>query len=158
MDSLTFFKKYYGDVESQYETWKESNYKVEYAYANRTKVHFGISKSEYNSLGAEAQRNFYEGLIGLGAYELAKPIFNREKKFVGFKIMELHGKTFNYDHIYNAKLVKEEQLGYDAHECFRKIYICELYNMEFISRYDKFERRTTHSLEVFWNEYLKVYD
>lgn len=158
MDSLTFFKKYYGDVESQYETWKKSNYKVEYAYANRTKVHFGISKSEYNSLGAEAQRNFYEGLIGLGAYELAKPIFNREKKFVGFKIMELHGKTFNYDHIYNAKLVKEEQLGYDAHECFRKIYICELYNMEFISRYDKFERRTTHSLEVFWNEYLKVYD
>lgn len=156
MDSLTFFKKYYGDVESQYETWKESNYKVEYAYANRTKVHFGISKSEYNSLGAEAQRNFYDGLIGNGAYELAKPIF-RKGKFVGFEIMEI--EPFNYGNILaNAKLFREEHHGFHANETFSWVYICGLYNMKIMSRYDKFERRTKHSIKAYWNEYLMLYD
>ena len=156
MDSLTFFTKYYGDVEEQYETWKERNYKTEYAYSNRTKVHFGISKSEYNSLGAEAQRNFYDGLIGNGAYELAKPIF-RKGKFVGFEIMEI--EPFNYGNILaNAKLFREEHHGFHANETFSWVYICGLYNMKIMSRYDKFERRTKHSIKAYWNEYLMLYD
>lgn len=158
MDSLTFFEKYYGDVGSQYDSWKDRIYKSEYAYNNRTKVHFGISKDEYNRLGEEFQRNFYEGLIGEGAFELAKPIFSSNNKFVGFEIMELHDKTFSYGNVLsNAEMTKKRQLGYDAHECFEFVYECELYNMEIISRYDKFERKTKHSLKAYWNEYSKVY-
>ena len=156
MDSLTFFKKYYGDVESQYETWKESNYKVEYAYANRTKVHFGISKDEYDRLGSEFQRNFYEGLIGEGAFELAKPRF-RNGIFVGFEIMEID--PFNYGNVFaNAKLVKEWRHGFHANETYFWIYVCKLYNMKIMSRYDKYERRTKHSIEAYWNGHLRLYD
>lgn len=158
MDSVTFFKKHHEYVEKRYEAWKDRNYKTEYAYANQTKVHFGISKDEYDRLGSEFQRNFYEGLIGEGAYELAKPIF-RKGKFVGFEIMELHGKTFSYNNVRsNANMISKRQLGYNAHECFKYVYTCELYNMELFSRYDKFERRTTHSIEAYWNEWLHLYD
>lgn len=153
MDSVTFSKKHDGYVEKQYEAWEDRNYKTEYAYANRTKVHFGISKDEYDRLGEEFQRNFYEGLIGEGAYELVEPIF-RKGKFVGFEIMELRGKTFSYNNVRsNAKLINKRQLGYNAHECFKYVYTCELYNMELFSRYDKFERRTNHSLKCYWNEW-----
>lgn len=158
MDSLEFANKNNEYVEREYEIWKDRNYKVEYAYANRTKVHFGISKDEYDRLGGEFQRNFYEGLIGEGAYELAKPIF-RNGKFVGFEIMELHGKTFSYGNVLcNANMISKRQLGYNAHECFKYVYTCELYNMELMSHYDKFERRTNHSLKAYWNEWLHLYD
>ena len=158
MDSVTFSKKHNEYVEKRYEAWKDRNYKTEYAYANQTKVHFGISKDEYDRLGGEFQRNFYEGLIGDGAYELAKPIF-RNGIFVGFEIMELHGKNFSYGNVLcNANMISKRQLGYNAHECFKYVYTCELYNMELMSRYDKFEKRTNHSLKVYWNEWSHVYD
>ena len=156
MDSVTFSKKHHEYVEKRYEAWKDRNYKTEYAYANQTKVHFGISKDEYNRLGGEFQRNFYEGLIGEGAYELAEPIF-RKGKFVGFKIREID--PFNYGNILvNAKLIKESRHGFHANETYRWFYVCELYNMRIMSRYDKFERRTTHSIEAYWNEWLHYYD
>ena len=158
MDSVTFSKKLNEYVEKRYEAWKDRNYKTEYAYANQTKVHFGISKDEYNRLGGEFQRNFYEGLIGEGAYELAEPIF-KKGKFVGFEIIELHGKTFDYGNVLaNAKLIKERRHGFHAHETFRWVYVCELYNMEIFSRYDKFERKTKHSIEAYWNEWNHMYD
>ena len=158
MDSITFSKKHNEYVEMRYEAWKDRNYKTEYAYANQTTVHFGISKDEYNRLGGEFQRNFYEGLIGEGAYELAEPIF-RNGKFVGFEIMELHGKTFSYNNVIsNANMISKRQLGYNAHECFKYVYTCELYNMELMSRYDKFERKTKHSIKAYWNEWLHLYD
>lgn len=158
MDSVTFSKKHHEIVEKRYEAWKDRNYKTEYAYANQTKVHFGISKDEYNRLGGEFQRNFYEGLIGEGAYELAEPIF-RKGKFVGFEIMELPGKTFSYNNVLSkANMISKRQLGYNAHECFKYVYICELYNMELMSRYDNFERRTTYSLKAYWNEWTHFYD
>ena len=153
MDSLTFFKKYYGYVETQYETWEDRNYNTKYAYANRTKVHFGISKDEYNRLGAESQRNFYEGFIGSGAYELAKPIFSRNDIFIGFEIWETNGKTFSYGNVLtNTKQVKYEQLGYAAHESHRWVYVCELCDIEIYSRYDKFDRTTKHSIKAYWKE------
>ena len=156
MDSVTFSKKHHEYVEKRYEAWKDRNYKTEYAYANQTKVHFGISKDEYNRLGGEFQRNFYEGLIGEGAYELAKPIF-RKGKFVGFEIMEID--PFNYGNVLaNAKLIREEHHGFQANETFRWVYVCELYNMEIFSRYDKFERKTKHSIEAYWNEWNHMYD
>jgi len=156
MDSVTFSKKHHEFVEKRYEAWKDRNYKTEYAYANKTKVHFGISKDEYDRLGGEFQRNFYEGLIGEGAYELAEPRF-RKGKFVGFEIMEID--PFNYGNVLaNAKLVKEWRHGFQANETFFGIYVCELYNMKIMSRYDKFERRTKHSIEAYWNEYLRLYD
>jgi hypothetical protein len=157
MDSVTFSKKHHEFVEKRYEAWKDRNYKTEYAYANKTKVHFGISKDEYNRLGGEFQRNFYEGLIGDGAYELAEPIF-RKGKFVGFEIMEIHDKTFNYYNVQdNAELVRKRKHGFGANETFWWVYVCELYNMEIMLRYDKFKRRDTKSLKAYWNEWIKVY-
>lgn len=155
MDSVTFSKKHHEFVERRYEAWKDRNYKTEYAYANKTKVHFGISKDEYNRLGGEFQRNFYEGLIGEGTYELAEPIF-RKGKFVGFEIMEIN--PFNYGNVLaNAKQVREEHHGFEANETFRWVYVCELYNMEIFSRYDKFERKTKHSIKAYWNEWITVF-
>ena len=156
MDSVTFSKKHDEYVEKRYEAWKDRNYKTEYAYANQTKVHFGISKDEYNRLGGEFQRNFYEGLIGEGAYELAEPIF-RKGKFVGFEIMEI--EPFKYGNILaNAKQIKEWRHGFHANETFFWVYVCELYNMQIMSRYDKFERKTKHSIKAYWNEWLHYYD
>lgn len=156
MDSVTFSKKHHEIVEKRYEAWKDRNYKTEYAYANQTKVHFGISKDEYNRLGGEFQRNFYEGLIGEGAYELAEPIF-RKGKFVGFEIMEI--EPFKYGNILaNAKLLKEWRHGFHANETFFGVYVCELYNMQIMSRYDKFERKTKHSIKAYWNEWNHMYD
>lgn len=157
MDSLTFLKKNQVYEEGKKEKMDEYFYRIERAYANQTKVHFGISREEYNRLGEDFQRNFYEGLVGYGAYELAKPIFNKEK-LVGFEIMELHDKSFGYNNVQNnADLVKKEQLGYDAHETYRWIYVCELYNMEIISSYDKFDRKTRKTLKVYWNEWARVF-
>jgi len=156
MDSITFSKKHSEYVEKRYEAWKDRNYKTEYAYANQTKVHFGISKDEYDRLGSEFQRNFYEGLIGEGAFELAKPRFWKGI-FVGFEIMEID--PFNYGNVLaNAKLVKEWRHGFHANETFFWIYVCKLYNMKIMSRYDKYERRTKHSIEAYWNEHLRLYD
>ena len=156
MDSVTFSQKHHEYVEKRYEAWKDCNYKTEYAYANQTKVHFGISKDEYNRLGGEFQRNFYEGLIGEGAYELAEPIF-RKGKFVGFEIMEI--EPFKYGNILaNAKLLKEWRHGFHANETFFWVYVCELYNMQIMSRYDKFERKTKHSIKAYWNEWNHMYD
>lgn len=158
MDSVTFSKKHHEFIEKRYEAWKDRNYKTEYAYANKTKVHFGISKDEYNRLGGEFQRNFYEGLIGEGAYELAEPIFNKKNKFVGFEIMELHGKTFSYGNVLaNAKQVREVHHGFEANETFRWVYVCKLYNMEIFSRYDKFDRKDIKSLKAYWNEWLTIF-
>lgn len=126
------------------------------AYANETKVHFGISEYEYKTLGKDYQRNFYEGLIGKGAFELAQPVFSKNNKFVGFEIRETKDKSFNTNNIH-AKLVNSKQIGYDAHECFRYVYLCELYNMEMYSYYDKFDRKTEKSIKVYWNEWMRVY-
>lgn len=125
------------------------------AYANETKVHFGISEDEYNRYGKEFQRNFYEGLVGSGTYELVEPIFSKSA-FVGFEVMEIYDKTFSTNNI-QAKLVRSEQLAYDAHECFRYVYVCELYNMEMYSKYDKYDRKTKKSLKVYWNEWARVF-
>ena len=151
MDSVTFSKKHSEYVEKRYEAWKDRNYKTEYAYANQTKVHFGISKDEYERLGSEFQRNFYEGLIGEGAYELAEPIFMKGK-FVGFEIMEID--PFKYGNIFaNAKQVREDHHGFEANETYRWVYVCELYNMRIMSSYDKYERKTKHSIKAYWNEW-----
>ena len=72
--------------------------------------------------------------------ELAKPIFSKGI-FVGFEIMEINDKTLQRISTIQAKLVKNEQLAYDAHGCFRYVYACELYNMEMYSTYDKFDRK-----------------
>ncbi len=153
MDSLTFLKK----IRCTKKKKDDYHDRVGKAYANRTKVHFGISKDEYNRFGEDFQRNFYEGLIGIGAYELAKPIFVRDI-FVGFEIIEIHDKSFSYSNVQiNADLVKQEQLGAYTYESFREVYVCELFNMEIITRYDKFKRRNTHSLTAYWNEWLKIF-
>lgn len=158
IDSTTFMKKlnqYWEHPDKEDQIVLDRFDLVPRAYANETKVHFGISEDEYNRYGKEYQRNFYEGLVGSGAYELAEPIFSKGV-FVGFEIMEIHDKTFSINNI-QAKLVKSEQLAYDAHESFRYVYVCELYNMEMYSKYDKFDRRTKISLKVYWNEWARVY-
>lgn len=159
VDSLTFSKHIDEYHKLQDEIWQERKDLAENAYANRTKVHFGISRDEYNRLGEDFQRNFYEGLIGYGAYELAKPVFSKKGIFVGFEIREIHDMTFSYYNVQeNAELVKYYQIGYDAHESFRSCYFCSLYNMEIISLYDKFDGRTKHSLKAYWNEHIRLYD
>jgi len=157
-DSATFLKKLnqyweYPDEEDQ-KVLDRFNI-VARAYANETKVHFGISEYEYKTLGKDYQRNFYDGLIREGAYELAEPIFMKGK-FVGFEIMEI--EPFNYGNILiNTKLVKEWRHGFHANETHFWVYVCELYNMEIMSRYDKYDRTTKHSLKAYWNEWGKVY-
>lgn len=155
-DSTTFLKKlyqYWEHPDKEDQIVLDRFNLVPRAYTNETKVHFGISEDEYNRLGEEFQRNFYEGLIGDGAYELAEPIF-RTGKFVGFEIKEIHDKTFNYYNVQNnAELVRKRQHGFGANETFWWVYACELYNMEIMSRYDKFDRRTKNSLKCYWNEY-----
>ena len=122
------------------------------AYANETKVHFGMSEDEYITLGKDYQRNFYEGLIGKGAFELARPKFYKNK-FIGFDIIGARDKSFSYNNVMShARLVKKEQLGYDAHESFRYVYDCKLCKIEIYSGYDKFDRVYEHSLNVYWNE------
>ena len=159
VDSLTFSQQMEEYYKLQDALWQERKNLTENAYANRTKVHFGISRDEYNRLGADFQRNFYEGLVGYGAYELAEPSFDRSGIFSGFEIMELHDKTFSYYNVQNnAVLVDKRQHGYGAHETFFWDYVCELYNMEIMSRYDKFDRRTKNSLKCYWNEYIKMYN
>lgn len=159
VDSLTFSQQIGEYNKLQSELWQERKDPTENAYANRTKVHFGISREEYNSLGEDFQRNFYEGLIGYGAYELAKPIFDRKGIFSGFEIMELHDKTFSYYNVQNnAELVRTRKHGFGANETFWWVYVCELYNMEIMSRYDKFKRREVKSLKAYWNDYIKRYN
>ena len=125
---------------------------VERTYANKTKVHFGISEYKYKTLGKDYQRNFYEGLIGKGAFELAKPKFCRNK-FIGFEIIGGRDKSFDFAHVWgNAKLVEDRKIGYGAHEMFIRVFVCELCRIKISSRYDKFDRVTKHSLEVYWKE------
>lgn len=152
-DSVTFMKKlnqYWEHPDEEDQISLDRFNLISRAYANETKVHFGISEDEYKRYGKEYQRNFYEGLIGKGAYELADPKFYRNK-FIGFEIWETKDKTFSTSNI-QAKLVKSEQIGYDAHECFRYVYVCDLCNMEMYSQYDKFDRKTKKSIKVYWNE------
>lgn len=159
VDSLAFSQQIDEYNKRQDELWQERKDLTEKAYANRTKVHFGISRDKYNRLGEDFQRNFYEGLVGYGAYELAKPTFSRKNVFVGFEVMEIHDKTFSYYNVQeNAELVRHYQIGYDAHESFRSCYFCSLYNMEIISRHDKFDGRTKHSLKCYWNDHIRIYD
>ena len=116
VDSLTFSQKIDEYNKRQDELWQERKNLTENAYGNRTKVHFGISRDEYNRLGEDFQRNFYEGLVGYGAYELAKPTFEKKDIFSGFEIKDRKEDTFGYSNVqYNAELIRNEQLGYDAH-------------------------------------------
>ncbi len=125
---------------------------VERAYANKTKVHFGISEYEYKTLGKDYQRNFYEGLIGKGAFEIAKPIFYRNK-FIGFEIIGERDKSFNFDHVLgNAKKVEDRKIGYGTNEMLIREFICELCTIKISSGYDKLDRVNWHSLEVYWKE------
>ena len=158
MDSLTFLKKNQVNKERRIEKMNDYLYRVERAYSNQTKVHFGISREEYNRLGEDFQRNFYEGLIGNGAFELAKPIFAKGL-FVGFEISEIKkNDDFSYYNVQNnAKLVRNRQYKYGEQETFFWVYFCEIYNMEIMSRYDKFDRRRKKTLKAYWNEWIKVY-
>lgn len=156
LDSLRFSQQLDEYYKRQDELWQERKDLTGNAYANRTKVHFGISRDEYNRLGEDFQRNFYEGLIGYGAYELAEPRFDRKGIFSGFEIRELHDKTFSYYNVQNnAELVKNRKHLYGADETFFWDYVCELYNMEIMSRYDKFDRRTKSSLKCYWTKRTK---
>ena len=159
VDSLTFSQQLDEYNKRQDELWQEHKDLVGNAYANQTKVHFGISREEYNRLGEDFQRNFYEGLVGYGAYELSEPRFDRKGIFSGFEIMEIHDKTFSYYNVQNnAELVRKRKHGFGANETFWWVYVCELYNMEIMSRYDKFDRRTKNSLKCYWNEYIRMYN
>lgn len=158
VDSLSFCQHIDEYYRLQDELWNERKNLAEKAYANRTKVHFGISRDEYNRYGEDFQRNFYEGLIGYGAYELAKPIFSKENIFVGFKIAEIHGQTFSYYNVEeNAELVRRNQRGYDGHGTIRLCYFCGLYNMEIFTRYDQLNNRNKQ-LTAYWNEHIRIFD
>lgn len=157
MDSITFLKKNLVYQERRIEKINDYYNRIERAYSNQTKVHFGISREEYKRLGEYFQRNFYEGLVGSGAYELAKPIFSKGI-FVGFEIMEINDKAFIYNNVQrNADVIRQEQLNVTA-DSFLWYYYCNLYNMKIISRYDKFKKRNVLSLVAYWNEYLVIYN
>lgn len=158
IDTLAFSQLLHDYYQLKDDFRKERKDLVKNAYANRTKVHFGISRDEYNRYGEYFQRNFYEGLIGGGAYELAKPIFSKENIFVGFKIMEIYGQTFYCFNVEdNAELVRHNRSGYDGHGLIRLCYFCRLYNMEIIISYDQLNNRNKH-LTAYWNDHVRIFD
>lgn len=154
-DSATFLKKlnqYWEHPDEEDQIVLDRFNLVERAYANKTKVHFGISEYEYKTLGKDYQRNFYEGLIGKGAYELAKPKFYRNK-FIGFEIIGGRDKSFNFDHVWdNAKKIEDRKVGYGTNEMLIRKFVCELCTIKISSGYDKFDRVNWHSLDVYWKE------
>ncbi len=154
-DSATFLEKlnqYWEHPDKEDQLALDRFNLVARAYANETKVHFGISEYDYKTLGKDYQRNFYEGLIGKGAFELAKPRFYRNK-FIGFDIIGGSDKSFDFTHVWgHTKMVEDKKVGYDSNVMYIRVFVCDLCRIRISSEYDQFDKVTKHSLEVYWNK------
>ena len=134
IDSVAFKEKLFEIRKEKQEKAKEHANYIQLAYKNKTKVHFGITRDEYYQLGREYQKDFYDGLIGKGASEFAKPLFVKDK-FVGFNIYDYHNKA-SYINLYTY--AKEIRNHYDKgirHDLSTSYYVSDIYNLKKKNRY-----------------------
>lgn len=137
---------------------KEREDAVRLANKNKTKVHFGMSELDYYSAGEDYQKNFIDGLIGKGAYELANPIFGKGK-FVGFEIHSKHGISCNHANIYSyAKEVRSHSSDVNRFHSNESDYVSKLYNLRIYELYNRSSGECSESITVWWNSYIKRYN
>lgn len=155
VDSKSFKERLFEIQKKKQEKAKEHANYVQLAYKNKTKVHFGITRDDYYQLGREYQRVFYDGLIGKGASEFAKPFFVKDI-FVGFEINDYHSRA-SYTNLYAyAKEVKKHYYKGIRYDSSTSHYVSAIYNLEMRERISNIEDNSV-TIKVYWNAYSKSY-
>lgn len=154
-ETIVTYEEFNKKVKIHNELIKERKDKVKLAYSNRTKVHFGMSYDDYINSNAEFRRNFIDGLIGDGSYEKTKARFV-DRKFVGF---EVHGHNIYDSNVCNNAHLSDERIlnGSLRFYSVEKIYTCDLYNLKIFDQTDQSSGEEHMSIDVYWNEYAKIY-
>lgn len=155
VDSTTFKERLFEIQKKKQEKAREHANYVQLAYKNKTKVHFGITRDEYYQLGKEYQRDFYDGLIGKGASEYAKPFFVKDK-FVGFEINDYHSKA-SHGNIYTyAKEVRNRYYKGIRYDMSTSCYVSDIYNLEVQERLSNVDGNSV-IIKAYWNAYSRLY-
>ena len=137
------------------EAVKERKDKVRLAYLNKTRVHFGMTRGDFEKSDIEHRINFVDGLIGYNAYYKTK--FNFSKGIlVGLNI---HGNDINYINLMNNAHLSSDKtyngrIRFLSHE---KIYTCSLYNSKIYELRDLSTHEESITVDVYWNDYQKIY-
>lgn len=137
------------------EAAKERKDKVRLAYLNKTRVHFGMTRGDFEKSDIEHRINFVDGLIGYNAYYKTK--FNFSKGIlVGLNI---HGNDINYINLMNNAHLSSDKtyngrISFLSHE---KIYTCSLYNSKIYELRDLSTHEESITIDVYWNDYQKIY-
>lgn len=154
-EKVITYDEYKEKVKTYNEIIKERRNKVKLAYANKTKVHFGMSYDDYKNTSTEFRRNFIDGLIGEGTYEKSKVHFSKNR-FVSF---EVWGSNINDANIKNNAHLSDERVLHGSIRFYsvEKIYTCELYNLKVYDQTDQSSSERNISIEVYWNKYMKMY-
>lgn len=157
IDSTNFKIKLKNHSKIKSEIYRERANAVRLAYQNKTKVHFGVSEDDYNHFDAGFQKNFIDGLIGNGAYELAQPVFAKDK-LVGFEICSWRGSRCGHENIIdNAEVVKTRQSEVNRFSITETDYVSPLYNLRIRTSTNEASGEYTEIITVYWNSYLKIY-
>ena len=131
------------------EAVKERKDKVRLAYLNKTRVHFGMTRGDFEKSDIEHRINFVDGLIGYNAYYKTK--FNFSKGIlVGLNI---HGNDINYINLMNNAHLSSDKtyngrIRFLSHE---KIYTCSLYNSKIYELRDLSTHEESITIDVYWN-------
>lgn len=137
------------------EAVRERKDKVRLAYLNKTRVHFGMTRGDFEKSDIEHRINFVDGLIGYNAYYKTK--FNFSKGIlVGLNI---HGNDINYINLMNNAHLSSDKT-YNGHIRFlshEKIYTCSLYNSKIYELRDLSAHEESITIDVYWNDYQKIY-
>ena len=137
------------------EAVKERKDKVRLAYLNKTRVHLGMTRGDFEKSDIEHRINFVDGLIGYNAYYKTK--FNFSKGIlVGLNI---HGNDINYINLMNNAHLSSDKtyngrIRFLSHE---KIYTCSLYNSKIYELRDLSTHEESITIDVYWNDYQKIY-
>lgn len=137
------------------EAVRERKDKVRLAYLNKTRVHFGMTRGDFEKSDIEHRINFVDGLIGKNAYYKTK--FNFSKGIlVGLNI---HGNDINYINLMNNAHLSSDKtyngrIRFLSHE---KIYTCSLYNSKIYELRDLSAHEESITIDVYWNDYQKNY-
>ena len=160
MEPASFLRLLKECKQKEYDVMKERRNAVKLAYQNKTKVHFGISKTKYEQLGSGYQKNFIDGLIGKDVYELAKPTFAKGK-FVGFEISGADTKDrINMENLWKNANLKNKRAcepGF-RFNAFETIYTSKIFNSKVYEQEDKNFKSTSTTIDIWWNSYLRLYN
>lgn len=123
----------------------------QFAYANKTVVHFGMSADEYQNTDWQLRRNHIEGLIGKGAAEFAQAVFY-DNKLVGYKLHNSDVRSINYDHVrQNAQLIDSREEEFSHYRVYTNDYATDLVIVEVRER--ERANETNMSIDVYWTSY-----